>query len=189
MIDTQDFKKGTWIELEGKPWVVLEVHKHAPTARGGKTLVQTKLKNLLDQQIISRAFKAGEQFGVPDLRRMPVQFLYRQGDTFVFMDQASYDQLELPVEKLGGAEQYLLEQGEAKAVYYNDALVGIEMPQYVELEVVSVEPGTRGDTASGKVTTPATTTTGLVVAVPLFIKRGDKIRVDTRTGEFQDRVR
>lgn len=188
MIDTQDFKKGTWIELEGKPWMVVEVHKHAPTGRGGKTLVQTKLRNLLDQSLISRSFKAGEMFNQPDLRRRPVQFLYRGGDTFTFMDQESYDQFELPLEKMSGAEDYLLENAELKAVYYNDALVGVELPQYVELEVVSVEPGTRGDTA-GKVTTPATVTTGLVVQVPLFVKRGETIRIDTRTGEFQERVR
>lgn len=186
MIDTQDFKKGTWIELEGKPWMVVEVHKHAPTARGGKTLVQTKLRNLLDQQLIQRAFKAGEMFGVPDLRRRVVSYLFRAGDTFTFMDKENYDQFEMPIESLGGGEGYLSDGLEVKAVYYNDALVGIELPEYLDMDVESVMPGTRGDT-SGKVTTPATTTTGLVVDVPLFVKRGDKIRVSTKTGEFQSR--
>lgn len=188
MIDTQDFRKGTWIELDGKPWMVIEVHKHAPTGRGGKTLVKTKLRNLLDQSMLSREFKAGEMFNVPDLRRRPVDFLYRAGENFAFMDKENYEQFELPLEKLGGNEVYLSDGLEVKAVYYNDALVGIEVPQYIELEVVSVEPGARGDTA-GKVTTPATLSNGLVVGVPLFIKRGERIRVDTRTGEFQDRVR
>ena len=187
-IDTQDFRKGTWIEVDGEPWMVIEVHKHAPTGRGGKTLVQTKLRNLLDQRVLSRAFKAGEMFKSPDLRRRTVSFLYRQGDTFAFMDKESYDQFELALDQMGGTEVYLPDGLELEAVYYNDRLVGVEPPTYVEMEVVSVEPGARGDTA-GKVTTPATTQTGLVVAVPLFIKAGERIRVNTRTGEFQDRIR
>lgn len=188
MIDTQDFKKGTWVELDGKPWMVIEVHKHAPTARGGKTLVKTKLRNLLDQSILAREFKAGEMFNQPDLRRRAVGFLYRAADTFSFMDKENYEQFELPLEKLAGNEVYLSEELELKAVYYNDVLIGIELPQYVEMEVDSVVPGTRGDT-SGKVTTPATCKNGLVIDVPLFIKPGDRIRIDTRTGEFQDRIR
>ena len=188
MVDTQDFRKGTWIELDGEPWMVLEVHKHAPTARGGKTLVQTKLRNLLDQRITNRSFKAGEMFKEPDLRRQKVSYLYKTADSCAFMDKESYDQFEFPTEKLGGNELYFTEDIELEAVYYNDKLVGIDPPQYVELEVTSVMPGTRGDT-SGKVTTPATLSTGLTVDVPLFIKAGDRIRVNTRTGEFQDRVR
>lgn len=187
-IDTQDFRKGTWIEVDGEPWMVLEVHKHAPTARGGKTLVQTKLRNLLDQRVLQKIFKSGEMFKSPDLRRRTVSFLYKAGENFAFMDKETYDQFELSKDQLGGNEVYLFDGLEVDAIYYNDRLVGVEPPQYVEMDVVSVEPGTRGDT-SGKVTTPATTNTGLVLPVPLFIKRGDKIRVNTRTGEFQDRIR
>lgn len=189
MIDTQDFRKGTWIEVDGEPWMVLEVHKHAPTGRGGKTLVQTKLRNLLDQRILNKSFKAGEMFKSPDLRRRTVSYLYKQGEAFAFMDKESYDQFELQLDQMAGNELYLIDGLELEAVYYNDRLVGVEPPQYVEMEVVSVEPGARGDTASGKVTTPAITQTGLVVAVPLFVKSGDRIRVNTRTGEFQDRIR
>lgn len=187
-IDTQDFKKGTWVEVDGEPWMVIEVHKHAPTARGGKTLVQTKLRNLLDQRVLQKSFKSGEMFQTPDLRRRTVSFLYKAGEAFAFMDKESYDQFELQLDQMGGYELYLTDGLELEAIYYNDKLVGVEPPQYIEMEVVSVEPGTRGDT-SGKVTTPATTQSGLVVAVPLFVKTGDRIRVNTRTGEFQDRVR
>lgn len=187
-IDTQDFRKGTWVEVDGEPWMVLEVHKHAPTARGGKTLVQTKLRNLLDQRILNKSFKSGEMFKSPDLRRRTVTFLYKAGANFAFMDKESYDQFELELDQLGGNEVYLYDGLELDAIYYNDKLVGVEPPQYVEMDVVDVEPGTRGDT-SGKVTTPATTNSGLVLPVPLFIKRGDRIRINTRTGEFQDRVR
>jgi elongation factor P len=188
VIDTQDFKKGTWIELDGKPYAVVEVNKHAPTARGGKTLVKCKLRNLLDQSQLAKEFKSGEMFNQPDLRRRPVTFLYKAGENYAFMDIESYDQFELPVEKLNGQEGYLLDGLEVKAIYYNDAMVSIEVPQYVEMEVVSVEPGARGDT-SGKVTTPATMPTGLVIAVPLYIKPGERIRINTVTGEFQDRIR
>lgn len=204
-IDTQDFKKGTWIEVDGEPWMVIDVHKHAPTARGGKTLVQTKLRNLLDQRVLTKSFKSGEMFQIPDLRRRVVSFLYKAGEVgspptlaradarsgsvaFAFMDKDSYDQFELQLDQMGGNEVYLIDGLELEAVYYNDKLVGVEPPQFVEMEVVSVEPGTRGDT-SGKVTTPATTQSGLVLPVPLFIKAGDRIRVNTRTGEFQDRLR
>lgn len=188
MIDTQDFKKGTWIELDGKPYVVIEVNKHAPTARGGKTLVKTKLRNLLDQSQLAREFKSGEMFKEPDLRRRVVNFLYKAGQNYAFMDKENYEQFELDAEKLNGDEGYLTDGLELKAIYYNDALVSVEVPQYVELEVTAVEPGTRGDT-SGKVSTAATVTTGLVVAVLLYIKVGERIRLDTRTGEFMDRVR
>lgn len=187
-IDTADFRKGTWIEVDGEPWVVLDVSKHAPTARGGKTLVQVKLRNLLDQRLSNKSFKSGEMFQIPDLRRRVVSFLYKAGENFAFMDKDSYDQFELALEQMGGNEVYLFDGLELEAIYYNDKLVGVEPPQYVEMEVVSVEPGTRGDT-SGKVTTPATTASGLVLPVPLFIKRGDRIRINTRTGEFQDRIR
>lgn len=187
-IDTADFKKGTWVEVDGEPWMVIEVNKHAPTARGGKTLVQTKLRNLLDQRVLNKSFKSGEMFQTPDLRRRTVSFLYKAGENFAFMDKESYDQFELALDQMGGNEVYLFDGLELDAIYYNDKLVGVEPPQYVEMEIVSVEPGTRGDT-SGKVTTPATTTSGLVLPVPLFIKRGDRIRINTRTGEFQDRIR
>lgn len=187
VIDTADFKKGTWVELDGKPWMVVDVKKHAPTARGGKTLVQTKLRNLLDGTFASRAFKAGEMFEQPDLKRRDAQFLYRAGDAFTFMDNESYEQFEVSGEQAGDIGDYLIEGAPAQVVFYNDQLAAVELPQYVELEVTSVEPGTRGDT-TGKVTTPATLVTGLVVQVPLFVKAGDKVRVDTRTGEFHDRV-
>ena len=187
-IDTADFRKGTWIEVDGEPWVVLDVNKHAPTARGGKTLVQVKLRNLLDQRLSNKSFKSGEMFQTPDLRRRVVSFLYKAGENFAFMDKESYDQFELSLDQMGGNEAYLYDGLELDAIYYNDKLVGVEPPQYVEMEVVSVEPGTRGDT-SGKVTTPATTTSGLILPVPRFIKRGDRIRINTRTGEFQDRIR
>ena len=187
-IDTADFRKGTWIEVDGEPWVVLDVNKHAPTARGGKTLVQVKLRNLLDQRLSNKSFKSGEMFMTPDLRRRVVSFLYKAGENFAFMDKESYDQFELSLDQMGGNEAYLYDGLELEAIYYNDKLVGVEPPQYVEMEVVSVEPGTRGDT-SGKVTTPATTASGLILPVPLFIKRGDRIRINTRTGEFQDRIR
>lgn len=187
-IDTADFRKGTWIEVDGEPWVVLDVNKHAPTARGGKTLVQVKLRNLLDQRLSNKSFKSGEMFQTPDLRRRVVSFLYKAGENFAFMDKESYDQFELSLDQMGGNEAYLYDGLELDAIYYNDKLVGVEPPQYVEMEVVSVEPGTRGDT-SGKVTTPATTASGLILPVPLFIKRGDRIRINTRTGEFQDRIR
>ena len=191
MITTADFKKGVRVEIDNAPWTVVTVNTQTPSARGAATLVKVRLKNILSGQVSDRTFKAGEKFSVPDVEIRPAQFLYQApdgaGHIYHFMDMSSYDQFELRNDDFGDDVRWLVENLEVKSILYNGRVVSVELPQFVELEISSVEPGSRGDTASGSVTTAAYTSTGLRVQVPLFIKEGDRIRVDTTTGNFKDR--
>lgn len=193
MLSTSDFKKGVRIELDGAPWTVVTTTTQSPSARGAATLVKVRLRNVLDGTVSDRTFRAGEKFQEPDLQMRPAQYLYSEpeGDETIyhFMDQANYEQFFLRDEDLGSDARWLVDQLEVRAVVYNDKVVGVELPQFVEMVLDMVEPGSKGDTASGSVTTPATTTTGVRVQVPLYISSGDVIRIDTGTGEFKDRVR
>lgn len=193
MLTTSDFKKGLRIELDGAPWTVVTTNTQSPSARGAATLVKVRLRNVLDGSVSDRTFKSGEKFQAPDLQFRPAQYLYseREGEetVFHFMDQGNYEQFFLRDEDLGDDAQWLVDQLEVRAVVYNDRVVGIELPQFVEMVLDSVEPGSRGDTASGSVTTAATTVTGVRVQVPLYINAGDVVRIDTGTGGFKDRVR
>ncbi len=193
MLTTADFKKGLRIELDGAPWTVVTTKSQSPSARGAATLVKARLKNVLTGQVSDRTVKAGEKFVEPDLEMRASQYLYSAPDgtetIYYFMDQSSYDQFELRDEQLGDEARWLVDNLEVRAVLYNSAVVGIELPQFVEMELDSVEPGSRGDTASGAVTTAATTTTGVRVQVPLYIEAGDRVRIDTTTGNFKDRVK
>ena len=192
MLTTSDFKKGVRVELDGAPWTIVSVTTQTPSARGAATLVKARFKNILSGQVSDRTFKAGEKFVAPDVEMRQAQYLYSspdEGETlYHFMDTSSYEQFELRDSDLNDMANWLVENLEVKSVYYNGHIVGIELPQFVELELDSVEPGSRGDTASGSVTTAAYTATGIRVQVPLFIKAGDKVRVDTTTGQFKDRV-
>ena len=191
MLTTADFKKGLRIELDGAPWTVVKTSTQSPSARGAATLVKARLKNVLTGQVSDRSFKSGDKFAEPDLQMRPSQYLYSEPDgsetIYHFMDSGNYEQFALRDSELDDTAQWLSENLDVKAVLYNDSVVGIELPQFVEFEVETVEPGSRGDTASGSVTTAAYTTTGIRVQVPLFVKAGDTIRVDTTTGAFKDR--
>ena len=191
MITTSDFKKGLRIELDGAPWTVVQTTTQTPSARGASTLVKARLKHVLTGQVSDRTFKSGEKFNEPDLYLRSAQYLYseREGSDHVyyFMDTENYEQFPLRGEEIGTLSAWLVENLEVRAISYNQQVVGIELPQFIELTVDSVEPGSRGDTASGSVTTTAYTASGIRVQVPLFVKAGDQIRVDTETGSFKDR--
>lgn len=193
MLSTSDFKKGVRIELDGAPWTIVTTTTQSPSARGAATLVKVRLRNVLDGTVSDRTFKAGEKFQEPDLQFRPAQYLYSEpeGDEtlYHFMDQASYEQFFLRDEELGSDTKWLVDQLEVRAVVYNDKVVGVELPQFVEMVLDMVEPGSKGDTASGSVTTTATTVTGVRLQVPLYIQSGDVVRIDTGTGEFKDRVK
>ena len=151
------------------------------------------MRNILTGQISDKTFKAGEKFEEPDLLLRPAQYLYSVPEgsetAYWFMDSQTYDQFQLMDEALGEQAQYLVENLELRTLLYNGQVVGIELPQFVEMGLVQVAPGSRGDTASGGVTSAAITETGLKIQVPLYIKEDARIRVDTGTGQFKDRVK
>ncbi len=188
MISTSDFKKGLRILLDGEPYTVMEFTVQSPTARGSATLVRSKLRHVLTGAMLDRTFKAGDRMEQPDLQMRPVQFLYREGDDFHFMDTESYDQFQLGEDQVGDAARWLIEDATLMSIHFNGSVAGIEMPQFVELGIVETEPAVRGDTASGRVLKEATLATGAVVKVPLYMEAGERILVSTHTGEFVKRV-
>jgi elongation factor P len=185
MVSTGDLRKGIAIELDGEPWQILDYH-HIKIGRGSAQ-VRIKLRNIKRGQTVERTFQAGDKWPRAYLERRPVQFLYRDGDDFHFMDTESYDQFTLSAEQLADAVNYLKDGMVLDRTTYEGETIGVELPISVDMKVVSTEPGFAGDTQTGA-RKPATTDTGLVVQVPIFINEGDTIRIDSRTGEYQTRV-
>lgn len=186
MFSTADFKKGLKIEIEDTPYVIVDF-LHVKPGKGG-AFVRTKLKSLLTGRVLDQTFRSGEKVKRPDLVERDMQFLYREGDDFHMMDNESYEQIVITGEQMGEAALFLTDNLNVKVLFFNRQPVGVELPTFVELTVAETEPGVRGDTASGG-NKPATLETGAVVQVPLFISEGDRIRVDTRTGEYMERVK
>jgi elongation factor P len=186
MYSTADFRKGLRIEWEGKPFLIVEF-QHVKPGKGG-AFVRTKLKNLINGRVIDQTFRSGEKVDRPDLEEKEMQYLYREGDKLIFMDNASYDQVEMTRDQVGDQAQFLQENINVKVLYYKQQPLAVELPTFVELLVAATEPGLKGDTASGG-SKPATLETGAVIQVPLFIAEGDKLRIDTRTGDYIERAK
>jgi elongation factor P len=185
MISTGELRKGVAIELDGELWQILDYH-HIKMGRGSAQ-VRITLRNIKRGQTIERSFQAGTKWPRAQMERRPVQFLYRDGDDFHFMDTDTYDQFMIRGEQLGDAVQYMKDGMTVDRTTYQGETIGVELPVTVDLRVEQTEPGFAGDTAQGA-RKPATLETGLVVSVPLFVGEGDTVRVDTRTGEYQTRV-
>jgi len=185
MISTGELRKGVAIELDGELWQVLDYH-HIKMGRGSAQ-VRIKLKNVKRGQTVERSFQAGEKWPRAFLDKRQVQFLYRDGEQYHFMDTESYEQFALGAGQLDEATRYLTDGMLLDRTTYEGETIGVELPISVDLRVVQTDPGFAGDTQSGA-RKPATTETGLVLQVPLFVNAGDVIRIDTRTGEYQTRV-
>ena len=185
MVSTGDLRKGIAIELDGELWQILDYH-HIKMGRGSAQ-VRIKLRNVKRGQTVERTFQAGDRWPRAFLDRRQVQFLYREGRDFHFMDTESYDQFTLTDEQLGDAAGYLKDGMTLDRTTYEGDTIGVELPITVDLRVAQTEPGFAGDTQTGA-RKPATTETGLVVQVPIFVSEGDTIRIDTRTGDYQTRV-
>jgi elongation factor P len=188
LIGANELKKKILIEFEGQPYTVLDVFFATPTARGATTMVRTRLKNLLNGSVHEKSFRTSEKFPEPDVQLASVSFLYSDGDGFHFMDQSTYEQFTLSEESIGEDHWYLKEGLILDIFKYNGQAVSLQLPQYVELAIASTEPGLRGDTASGGATKPASLETGLEVRVPLFMKEGEIVRVNTQTSEVAGRA-
>jgi elongation factor P len=185
MISTGDLRKGIAIELDGELWQILDFH-HIKMGRGSAQ-IRIKLRNVKRGQTVDRTFQAGEKWPRAFLEKRPVQFLYQDGDDYHFMEDESYEQFHLTAGQLGETTQYLTEGMSLDRTTHDGETIGVELPISVELKVVETEPGFAGDTQSGA-KKPATTESGLVVNVPIFVEEGDTIRVDSRNGEYQTRV-
>ena len=188
MITTGDFKRGVRILIEGDPYVILDVFVQTPSARGASSLTKVKVRNLRTGQVLDKTFRGGDRVDEPNLELRPVQFLYKDGEGFHFMDTQSYDQFQLSPDEAGDLAGYLREGLEGiRSVVFNERVISIDLPNQVALRVVDTAPAMKGATAAAQ-TKPATLETGLVVNVPSFISEGDVIRINTDTGEYLGRV-
>jgi elongation factor P len=185
-ITTNQFKNGNHIDVDGVVFKIIEF-QHVKPGKGG-AFVRTKLRRASDGAVIDRTFRAGEKFRAVRTETRKMQFLYADGGNAHFMDLASYEQLEIPEAAVASSLQWTRPNDEIEVLFIDDAPVDLQLPSAVDLEVRETEPGLRGDTASGGGSKPATLETGAVVAVPLFVNIGDRIRVDTRSGDYVSRA-
>ncbi|MFN0123974.1 MAG: elongation factor P [Blastocatellia bacterium] len=188
LIGANELKRKLVIDVEGQPFTVVEVTFSSPSARGASTMVRTKLRHLLTGAVQEKSFKASEKFAECDVELSPITFLYADAEGFHFMDDVSYDNFSFDAEQIGEDRYYLKDNLSLQALKYNGAPVSLQLPQFVELTVRETEPGIAGNSASGGVTKQATLETGAVVRVPLFIREGETVRVNTQTGEFDGRA-
>jgi len=189
MISTGDFKRGLRIQLEGDPYVILDVHVQSPSARGAASLSKIKVRNLRTGQVFDKTFRGGDRVDEPDLELRPVQFLYRDDDGLHFMDTQSYEQFALSADELGDAAGYLSEGLEAiRSVVFNGRVISVDLPNTVVLRVVDTAPALKGATAQAQ-TKAATLETGLVVQVPSYLDAEELIVVDTREARFVSRAK
>jgi elongation factor P len=182
---TNDLKNGMTLNIDGQLWNVVDF-QHVKPGKGG-AFVRTKLKNVLSGKVVDRTFNAGVRVEQASVDRREMQYLYREGDDFVFMDNETYDQPHIPAETVGDAANYLLEEQNATVAFNEGVPLYVELPAAVELTVSQTDPGLQGDRSTGG-TKPATVETGAQIQVPLFITTGEKIKVDTRTGAYLGRA-
>jgi elongation factor P len=184
-VSTNDLKNGMTLDLPEGLFSVVEF-QHVKPGKGG-AFVRTKLKNVRTGAVVERTYRADEKLEQAIIDKRDMQFLYRDGTDYVFMDTTNYEQLTVPPSALGDASSYLKETDEAVLQLYNNEIVGVDLPAAVELKVTDTEPGVQGDRVSGA-RKPATLETGLVVSVPLFVNPGDTLKIDTRSGEYLTRA-
>jgi elongation factor P len=182
---TNDLKNGMTLNLDGQLWSVVEF-QHVKPGKGG-AFVRTKLKNVMSGKVVDRTFNAGVRVEQASVDKREMQYLYREGDDFVFMDTETYDQPHIPAETVGDAANFLLEEQMVVVAFNEGTPLYVELPAAVELTVSQTDPGLQGDRSTGG-TKPATLETGAQIQVPLFITTDEKIRVDTRTGQYLGRA-
>jgi elongation factor P len=185
VFETRDFRNGLKVELDGEPWMITDFQHVKPGK--GNAFTRTRLKNLITGKVLDRTFKSGETLTKPELDARDMQYLYNDGETYSFMDTSNYEQVALQKETLGELAQWLKDQTVVGVLFYQGRAISVDLPTFVELQISHTEPGIKGDTATGAVK-PATLETGATVNVPLFLNEGDVIKIDTRTGDYVERV-
>lgn len=185
VIDTSEFRKGLKIEVDGEPFEIVEFQHVKPGK--GSAFVRTSIRSLLTGRVLQPTFKSGDKVGKPDIEEREMQYLYKQGDDFYFMDNKNYEQTFLSEKELGDQKMFLKENINASILFYNGKAIGVSLPNSVDLKVAKCDPGVRGDTVSGALK-PAILETGYEVNVPLFINEGDILKIDTRDGKYLTRV-
>ena len=185
MYDSSEIRKGLKIEMGGDVYTIVDF-QHVKPGKGG-AFIRTKLKSLSRGAVVEKTFRSGEKLGKPDLQEKKMQFLYKEGGQFHFMEEETYEQTFLTEEQLGGSREFLKENTTIDVLFHDNKPIAVELPTFVEIVIAETEPGERGDTVSGGTKT-ATLETGAVIQVPLFLNEGDMVKVDTRTGEYVERA-
>jgi elongation factor P len=185
MISAGEFRKGTTFEMDGQVYIIVDF-QHVKPGKGA-AFVRTKVKNVINGSVLEKTFNPTEKFPEAVIERKEMQYLYKDGALYYFMDLSTYEQIPLNQDIVEDAVKFLKENDNAIIRFYKGEAFSVEAPNFVELEIVHTEPGVRGDTATNT-TKPATVETGAMVMVPLFVNTGDRIRIDTRTGEYMERV-
>ncbi len=186
MYETSAIRKGLKLEIDGDPWVVVDFQFVKPGK--GNAFTRCRVKNMVTGSVLDKTWKSGEKLKPATMDERPMQYLYRDDEGHHFMDQQSYEQVRLTTEEVGEEARFLLENSVVSVLLFNGRPISISLPNFVELEVVETDPGVRGDTATGG-RKSATLSTGAVIQVPLFIERGERLRIDTRSGEYVERVK
>jgi elongation factor P len=185
MYATNQFRRGLKVEIDGIPYEIVEFQHVSPGK--GRAFTRTKLKNMMSQNVIERTITSGDKVNKADTEQIEMQYLYKSAEGFHFMNQANYEQITLSPEQLGPGKDFLQENLVIKVMYFNSRPIGVELPTFVGLKIIETEPSFKGDTVSGG-TKPAKLETGAVVNVPLHIKEGDMIKVDTRDYTYVEKV-
>jgi elongation factor P len=186
LMDIGEIRKGSKVVFEGDPWVVTDYQFVKPGK--GQALYKCRMKNMVSGSTVDRTYRSGEKFERADLEEHRMQYLYTDGEQFHFMNNANYEQVGLTKSQLDDADHFLYENLEVDMLFFNGNPIGLTLPNFVELEITQSDPGIKGDTASNT-TKPATLSTGYIVQVPLFVEEGEWIKVDTRTGDYVERVK
>lgn len=182
---TAQFRKGLKIEMDGEPFVITDF-QHVKPGKGG-AFVRTKMKSLITGNTLDKTFRSGEKVDVPDLEEKKMSFLYKDEEGYCFMDTQTYEQMTLTEDQIEDALGYLKENVEVEVLLHNGSPIGIELPMFLALQIVETDPGVKGNTVSGG-SKPAKLETGLTIQVPLFVNSGETVKVDTRTGQYIERV-
>jgi elongation factor P len=183
--DSSEIRKGLKVMMDGSPWTVVEFQFVKPGK--GAAFTRTKFKNLLTGSVVERNIRSGEKLESADVEIRQMQYLYKEGESYVFMDTSTYDQVSIPGETIGEDALFMPEQTIVEVLFFQGRAVGVTLPNFIEQPIVETDPGFRGDTATGS-TKPAKLACGATVAVPLFINVGDVVKVDTRSGAYLERV-
>ena len=186
MYSTTDFRKGLYIEIDGVPFQILEFQHVKPGK--GNAFVRTRMKNLLNNNVLEKTLKSGEKVGIPNVEKKRMQYLYSDINGFQFMDLEAFEQTVFDKETIGDNKNYLIENMEIEVLYFRNRPIGIELPNFVNLKVTYCEPAIKGDTVSGG-GRPVTMETGLTVSVPYHISQNDVLKIDTRSGEYIEKVK
>ena len=186
MYDMSEIRKGLKIKLDGNPYTIIEFQFVKPGK--GQSFTRTRVKNMITGAVIDRTFKSNERLEPADLETKQMQYLYPEGDAYVFMDTSSYEQVHLQVDQLGENRFYLTDSMMVEVLFYDGRAIGVTPPIFVVLKVTQTEPGFKGDTSSNA-TKPATLESGLETNVPLFVNEGEYLKIDTRTGAYVERVK